>query len=147
MRSAVRHSIPSLSHIEPVALEERCFRCTVPKEQMEQNALLKELLTSGNEMVWTAPGRYVLSWPLPPNRPYDVVTCVQRKRDVLAGRWGVRADFDEARKDFQDFCPQVKALLDLMDGCMKWTLADLPPVETCKSENGRVVVIGDAFHA
>ena len=30
---------------------------------------------------------------------------------------------------------------------MKWTLCDLPPLETCRSENGRVVLIGDAFHA
>lgn len=147
MKSVVRYSVPSLSDYEPQALKEQCFRCTIPKDKMRGNPLLEPLLHSGNEIGWQAPGRYILSWPLPPNRPYDVVTCIQRESDVPAGRWGITADPEEARRDFQDFCPQVKELLSHIDGCVKWTLAELPPLPTCKSENGKVVLIGDAFHA
>ena len=82
MKSAVRRSIPVVAHIEPQALKEQCFRCTVSKERMRGNPKLEWLLNSGHEMCWTVPGRYVLSWPLPSNRPYDVVACVQRPSDV-----------------------------------------------------------------
>lgn len=147
MQSAVRKSIPATGHVEPLPLEEACFRCTIPKFKMRANSKLEWLLENEDEMIWTAPGRYVLSWPLPVNRDYDVVTCIQRASDVPAGRWGMKADPDEARRDFGDFCPEVRQLLQHIDGCVKWTLAELPPLETCRSENGRVVLIGDAFHA
>lgn len=147
MKSAVRHSIPAVADVEPQAHEEACFRCTVPKEKMRGNPKLEWLLESGNEMFWSAPGKYVLSWPLPSNRPYDVVTAIQRPSDVPPGRWGVRAEPEEARKEFADCCPEIVELLDNIDTAVKWTLAELPPLKTCRSENGRVVVIGDAFHA
>lgn len=147
MKSAIRHAIPALAKFDPRPLEEQCFRCTVPKDKMWGNPLLEPLLQTGDEMCWTAPGKYVLSWPLPPNRAYDVVICIQRRSDISAGRWGVKADPEEARRDFQDFCPQVRELLDHIDECVKWTLADLAPLPTCRSENGKAVLIGDAFHA
>ena len=147
MKSVVRASIPATAKVEPIPLEEACFRCTIPKDKMRDNPKIEWLLENGDEMVWTAPAKYVLSWPLPPNRDYDVVTCIQRPSDVPAGRWGVKADPDEARRDFHDFCPEVRELLQHIDGSVKWTLAELPRLETCRSQNGRVVLIGDAFHA
>ena len=122
MKSAVRHSIPAVADVEPKALEEACFRCTVPKEKMRGNPKMEWLLENENEMFWTAPGRYVLSWPLRQNRPYDVVTCIQRPSDVPPGRWGVSADPEEARKDFQDFCPEIRELMSHMESAEKWTL-------------------------
>ena len=147
MNSAVRQSIPELADVEPIALEEACFRCTIPKEKMRGNPKIERLLHNEDEMLWTTPGRYVLSWPLPDHRPYDIVTCIQRPSDVPPGRWGVRADPDEARRDFGDFCSEVRELLSHIDSCVKWTLAELPPLSTCKSRNGKVVLIGDSFHA
>ena len=147
MKSAVRKSIPATAHVEPVPLEEACFRCTVKKESMRGNPKLEWLLHSGNEMGWLGPGKYVLSWPMPANRDYDVVTCIQRPSDVPAGRWGVTATPDEARREFQDFCPEVVELLSHINTAVKWTLAELPPLTTCRSDNGKVVLVGDAFHA
>ena len=125
MKSIVRQSIPETAHVEPLTLEEACFRCTVPKSKMRGNSKIEWLLENGNEMLWTAPGRYILSWPLPPNRDYDVVTCIQRPSDVPAGKWGVKAELDETRVDFQDFCPEVVELLSHIQSAVKWTLAEL----------------------
>jgi len=148
IKSVVRKAIPALSDVEPIALiQEQAWRCTVPKETMRASPALTQLLNSGNEMAWTAPERYVLSWPLPEKRDYDVVTCVQQVGDVSLGKWGARTEPDDARKDFQDFCLLVRELLGHIQTSVKWTLAELPPLKTCRSENGRVVVIRDAFHA
>lgn len=150
MKSVVRKSIPAISDIEPIAsIHEQVWRCTVPKAVMRSQGSeeLKGLLTSGNEMAWSSPGRYVLTWPLPENRDYDVVCCVQKVGDIPLGRWGTPADPADASRHFQDFCPVIKELLSHVNKAVKWTLGELPPLKTCRSDNGRVVVIGDAFHA
>ena len=114
---------------------------------MRGNPKLEWLLNSKNEMVWSVPGRYVLSWPLPENRAYDVVTAIKRPSGLPVGVWGSKADPEEARREFADFCPEVRELLANIDTAVKWQLAELPPLETFRSDNGRVVVIGDAAHA
>lgn len=147
MRSAVRASIPKTSDVHPKPLFEQCFRCTVPKEIMRANPKLSWLLESGNEYVWSSPGRYVLSWPLRENSPYDVVTCIVRESDVPPGKWGIPGDAKAMAQEFADFCPTITELLSHIDGCIKWTLAELPPLSTCRSDNGKIILLGDAFHA
>jgi salicylate hydroxylase len=146
LRSAVRSAIPETSHAEPRKLFEQCWRITVPKEKMRGNPKLEWLLTCGNDTPWLAEGRYVLSWPMPAHRSFDVVCCVARTSDVPAGLWGVKDDPANVQKLFADFCPEVVELLSHIDGCVKWTLAELPPLTTCRSANGSVVLLGDAFH-
>lgn len=148
MKSVVRKHIPKSAHIEPVAwVTESAYRCTVPKSAMIGNPLLQPLLNIPNESAFTVPGRYVLTWPLPPNRPFDVVLSVVEPGDVPLGKWGYAVDPKQPISQFQDFCPQIKELLSHIDSAVKWTLGELPPLETCKSDNGRVVLIGDAWHA
>jgi salicylate hydroxylase len=147
LRSVVRGSIPATSDVHPKKLFEQCWRMTVPKDKIWGNPKLEWLLTSGNEIAWVSHDQYVLSWPLPPNRPYDVVCCIVRESDVAPGLWGVKDDPANVQKDFAKFCPEVVELLSHADRCIKWTLAELPPLTTCRSTNGRVVLLGDAFHA
>lgn len=149
LRSAVRQSIPATSNVHPEALLEQCWRMTVPKDAMRGNPKLEWLLNNHNDMCFVSPNAYVLGWPLPTNRPYDVVCCVVRESDVPPGLWGVKEDPAIVRQAFSHFCPEVVELLSHVeqDRCIKWTLAELPPLATCRSANGRVVLLGDAFHA
>ena len=147
MRSATRASIPSTSSITPIKLSEDCSRCSVPKERMVSNPLLAPLLASKKGMIYTTPGKYILTWPLYPGRPYDVVTCVQRESTVPPGQWGIVADSKEMAKDFDDFCPEVRELLANVDQCIRWALGELPALSSCRSEDGRIVLVGDAWHA
>ena len=145
-RSAVRTSIPSLEDTPPIPLKEQLWRCTVRKELMRGNPKLEWLLQSGNEFAFLASGRYVLCWPMPEDRDFDVVCCVLRDSDLPTGHWGVRADPVEMAKEFREFCPEVVELLSKVDRCIKWTLAELAPLPTCGSDNGRVVLLGDAWY-
>lgn len=148
MKSVVRQHIPKLSHIEPIASTgESSYRCTVPKSAMIGNPLLQGLLDDPNESGFFVPHRYILSWPLPPNRPFDVVLCVAEENDVPLGKWGHTVDPKEATAKFQDFSPVARELLSHIDRAVKWTLGELPPLETCTSDNGRVILVGDAWHA
>ena len=51
--------------------------------------------------------------------------------------------------EFSDFCPAITELLGLIpEGeCVQWTLAELPPLPHARSADGRVVLLGDAWHA
>lgn len=73
--------------------------------------------------------------------------CIQEKGDIPPGRMGTVVDPEDGIKHFQDFCPLVTELLSHVKTAVKWTLGEVPPLETCKSKNGRVLLIGDAFHA
>lgn len=87
MKSVVRQNIPKTSHVEPVAwINETAYGCTVPESAMIGNPMLQELLDEYNESCWTVPGRYILTWPLPPNRPFDLVLCVTEPGDVPLGK-------------------------------------------------------------
>lgn len=148
MKSVVRKHIPKTSHVEPMPWKnESAYRCTVPKSAMTGNPLLQDLLDFPNESGFFTPGRYVLTWPLPPNRPFDVVLSVVEQNDVPLGKWGHTVDPKDPIAQFQDFSPRIRELLSHIDRAIKWTLGELPPLETCKSDNGRVVLVGDAWHA
>ncbi|KAF2102019.1 FAD/NAD(P)-binding domain-containing protein [Rhizodiscina lignyota] len=147
MRSPVRHSIPVLASVEPKPLFEQTWRCTVPKDRMVGVPTLDWLLKNHDSMCWTTEGKYILTWPMPPNRFYDVVCVVVRESTVPPGVWGTKADPVKMKKNFQDLCPEVRDLLDRVDACVEWTQAELPPIDTFRSEDGRVVLMGDACHA
>jgi salicylate hydroxylase len=116
---------------------------------VRDNPRLNWLLEPGKrgQTAWVVPGKYVLGAPLPPHRPFDLALGIVGESDVSAGQWGMTADPVEMSKNFTEFCPEVRELLSLVDRCVKWTLGEMPPLPTCRSENGRVVLTGDAWHA
>ena len=147
LRSAVRASIREIAGIDLVPWNEQAYRCSVDKNKIKDNPNLAWLLDNNTAQVWSMPGKYVLGWPLPPNKSYDVVACVLRDCDVPLGHWGVKADPNSFRGDFEDACLEVRELLASIGPCVQWRLAELPPLSTCRSVDGSVVLLGDAWHA
>lgn len=147
LRSIVRRSIPAVADAELIPLGEKAYRCTVDKSTMVNNPNLAWLLKEGTSQLWAMPGKYILSWPQRPHKPYDVVVCVGDGCNVPFGYWGIKADPKLVAHEFGDACPEVRDLLANIGPCIQWRLAELPPLSTCRSEKGGVVLLGDAFHA
>ncbi len=146
-RSPVRASIPKTADAELIPLDEKAYRCTVDKADMVHNPNLKWLLEKGTSQSWLMPKKYVLAWPMPPDKPYDVVVCVGDGCDVPYGHWGIKADPKQVADEFGDACPAIRDLLAKIGPCVQWRLAELPPLKTCRSDKGGVVLLGDAWHA
>jgi salicylate hydroxylase len=147
LRSVVRASIPAAASAELIPYPEKAYRCTVDKSVMKSNPKLAWLLDQGTSQAWFLPGKYVLAWPLPDHRPYDVVVCIGEGCDVPYGYWGIRADPKQVAAEFGNASDTLKHLMANIGPCVQWRLAELPPLETCRSESGGVVLLGDAWHA
>ena len=147
LRSTVRASIPAVASVELMPFTEKAYRCSVDKANMVNNPNLAWLLEDRTSQAWLMSGKYILSWPLPPHRPYDVVVCIGDGCDVPYGFWGINADPEQVRNEFGDACPAIRDLLANIGPCIQWRLAELPPLSTCRSEKGGVVLLGDAWHA
>jgi salicylate hydroxylase len=147
LRSAVRASIPATASAELIPLNEKAYRCSVDKATMVNNPNLACLLENRTSQLWLMPGKYVLAWPLPTHKPYDIVVCVGDGCNVPYGYWGIKADPKQVADEFGDACPAIRDLLANIGPCIQWRLAELPPLETCRSDKGGVVLLGDAWHA
>ena len=56
----------------------------------------------------------------------------------------VDADYDELRRAFAGFHPEIHTLIDISAGATKWPLFDREPLPLWS--DGRLVLIGDACH-
>lgn len=146
-RSVVRRSIPATASAGLIPFDEKAYRYSVDKATMRSNHNLSWLLDCGTSHIWSMPGKYVLAWPLLPNKAYDVVACVGNEGDGPTGYWGVRADPKTVAVKFDNACPTVRSLLSLIGPCVQRRLTELPPLSTCRSPSGAVVLLGDAWHA
>ena len=74
------------------------------------------------------------------------VTSVPEPADWLTREsWSAKGDVRELRKAFEDFHPDVCAVLRACPDCHKWAILEREPLP--RWSDGRVVLLGDACHA
>jgi salicylate hydroxylase len=147
LKSAVRSSV--VSDVEFNPSPEISFRCSVPKDRMRDHPLLSPLLENDNPKFWVMEGKYVLSWPLPPQRDFDLVVNISDPTAEMPpedGSWGTRVDKETMIGLLGETSPLISALLDSVSQVIQWRTVEVLPIKTCHSPSGRVVLLGDAFH-
>lgn len=60
--------------------------------------------------------------------------------------WNEPGDLTEMKEHYKAFDPLISQVLSHVTDCLKWKLARMPKLPTWASDNGRVVLIGDAAH-
>lgn len=106
-----------------------------------------EMMLSGSSQVWMGPRRSVLSYPISNGELYNVAITALGDGNAKIGKWDSPVAKEELEPVFTDFCAPVQTLLSLVDNCAKWTIAEIPSLETWSNESGRFVLLGDAAHA
>lgn len=110
-----------------------------------------QLISTDNAQLFMGPKRAVLAYPIARGELYNIaITALDTGNGPdpgRVGRWNDTVEIGELRNLFHDFCPQVQSLLSLVETCTKWTIAEVPPLETWSSTCGRVILLGDAAHA
>jgi len=127
--------------------------------------------TNANVNVWLGSSHLVLAYPvrLGSEAQYNLVLVHPEKdehtKHDLPPRFPRPASIPEVSAHYVDFCPEVKSILSQVvgedesqfwieqtalapkDGILEWKLSDLDELPAWTSDNGRVIVIGDAAHA
>ena len=92
--------------------------------------------------IWMAPGRHVVTYPLPDNQLN--IVAVQERSDWAEEGWNHADDPANLRAAFADCAPNLKHLLSQVNDCRIWGLFahDVPSVW----HRNPVVLLGDAAH-
>ncbi|OQU96652.1 FAD binding domain-containing protein [Cladophialophora immunda] len=147
IHSRTRASIPGLKDVVPQRTENYCYRALVPREEMLKNPVTATLIDNQSQQAWAGQFKHIIAYPIAKGRFYNLVMTIPDLGDAPLGKYNEPGDVVEMRQVFKDFNDTVQAVLDAVDSCAKWVLAELPPLPTWSSPDGRVILVGDACHA
>lgn len=147
IHSKVRRWMPTLEDIVPRKSENFCYRALVPREKMLQNPVTAALIDNKSQQAWAGEFKHIISYPIAQGKYYNLVLILPDHGNAPLALYNEPGDVTEMREAYSDFNDTVQAVFDAISECAKWVLADLPPLPTWSSENGRVILLGDACHA
>lgn len=145
IRSKVRESILGDDNVDTVDSSNCAYRATVPKDLMLADPEVAHLMSDVNSNCWIGHQRHIMAYPIRNGEMYNLVMSHPGKAAV--GRWNEPGNIEEMKDHYRNFDPTIRKVVSKVTSCLKWKLADLPPLPRWVSDSGRVVVIGDAAHA
>ncbi|KAL1966637.1 hypothetical protein VTN77DRAFT_4048 [Rasamsonia byssochlamydoides] len=145
IRSRTRRAVIPDREIEATDSPNCAYRAIVPASLMTADDEVKHLMTDVNANCWIGPDRHIMAYPIRQGAMYNLVLSHPGKAAV--GRWNEPGNLEEMKAHYAQFDPVIRKVLSKVSGCLKWKLADLPPLPTWVSRSGKVVLIGDAAHA
>lgn len=146
-RTALLDNQPS----SPRPLPDSVYRAMIPRTTMMARLDTAQLMSSNNSQLFMGPHRALLGYPIARGELYNIaITILNTTTEIdtaRVGKWDEPVASSELKTMFHDFCPQVQVLLDLVEHCTKWTIAEVPSLKSWSSASGRAVLLGDAAHA
>ncbi|EHK24200.1 uncharacterized protein TRIVIDRAFT_146135 [Trichoderma virens Gv29-8] len=101
--------------------------------------------------IWVGPNRYFIVYPVSDGALLNIGAFVATDGKSLKRKtesWTLRGDRFDLEKDYSDFDPTVKRLIQHLDeNPLKWILYDRPLCDKWVFANGKVALLGDAAHA
>lgn len=173
LRSRVRSKVLGENDSGPRPSSICAYRALVPLEAMQMDDLRRPLMNQEDQNVdvWLGPRHAMLSYPVRQDSKaqYNLVLVHPEKdehtKHDLPPRFPRPSSVSEVAAHYTDFCEQVKSVVSVVipedenefwvkqsglsakDGILEWKLADLDELPTWCTENGSVVLLGDAAHA
>jgi 2-polyprenyl-6-methoxyphenol hydroxylase-like FAD-dependent oxidoreductase len=95
---------------------------------------------------WWGPDRHIVIYytNLARRELYFVTSVPEPAEWVTRESWSATGDVAELRKAYEQFHPDVRAVLDACPDCHKWAILERDPLP--RWSDGRVVLLGDACH-
>ena len=146
--SKTRTSIPENSQVKPAKAGEFCYRFLVPRERMLSHPDARPLIEDPHlSLAYAGPNQGLVCYPISNGRLYNMATTVVLESDAPLGAYNEPGDVEEMRRQFSGFDKHIRGVMALAETCAKWNLIELPPLPAWSSQNGRVMLVGDAAHA
>jgi salicylate hydroxylase/6-hydroxynicotinate 3-monooxygenase len=93
---------------------------------------------------WWGPDRHILSYRVDPRREQIYFIASVPDPDFDVESWSTRGDLDVLRREFADFHPDARAILDACPECTKYAMVERDPLPSWCMD--RIILIGDACH-
>lgn len=147
--SRARRCLPASKDVSPTAYREHNYRAVIPRSRMLSNPITAPFIASPEAKLWVGPGVFVLGYTVASEELYNLVVGVPRPSEgVPVGSWNHPANLETLRGLLSEWCEETRALASLVqEGCVSWTLGEVPPIPSYVSTSGRVALVGDAAHA
>ncbi|KAI8144074.1 hypothetical protein BJV82DRAFT_513499 [Fennellomyces sp. T-0311] len=145
IRSLVRLAVMPNEEVLPRTSTNCAYRATVPKALMRADPKVSFLMDDPNSNCWIGYRRHIMAYPIRNGELYNLV--MSHPGQAAVGRWNEPGNLEEMKQHYHNFDPIIRRVLDKVEGCLKWTLADLPVLSNWVSPSGRICLIGDAAHA
>ncbi|KAK2749286.1 hypothetical protein FQN55_003611 [Onygenales sp. PD_40] len=145
IRSRTRRAVIPSKEVETNDSPNCAYRATVPAALMNADDDIKHLMIDPNANCWIGHNHHIMAYPIRQGELYNLVLSHPGKAAV--GKWNEPGNLEEMKSHYANFDPIIQKVLTLVGGCLKWKLADLPPLPNWVSAGGKVVLIGDAAHA
>ncbi|PSK42406.1 Kynurenine 3-monooxygenase [Elsinoe australis] len=169
LRSRIRSLLLGTSDPGPNPSSICAYRALIPSTSMKSSTLLSPLIDPSdiNVDVHLGPSRFMLSYSIrqSSSTQYNIVLGhpFSEGPDSPPPRFPRPASILEIRSHYTSFSPLVQDAMALLapedessyftaglepkDGILEWRLSDLPELPTWSSDDGKVVLLGDAAHA
>lgn len=126
----------------PLSSSINAYRFSIPEDIVRADEKVAHVMETHD--LWFGPDRLVVAGPL---RGYYSATLPHPGIHGTAGAWNKPGDLAEMRKLYEGFNPVVRRLLEHVEFCTAWKIAELPDLPRKLSESDKVILIGDAAHA
>ncbi|KAL9080964.1 MAG: hypothetical protein Q9157_000374 [Trypethelium eluteriae] len=146
--SKARAGIASCRDIVPIVWDEYAYRCLADRDHMLTAPPTAALSNNGDTNFFLGPSGILLCYPCNQGKSFNIVAPCHRPVNKEAhDTFNPEVDPVELVDAYKDFFSPVPELLSSIKKCVKWTIVYLPDLPTYSSENGRIVLLGDAAHA
>lgn len=145
IRSRTRACVLGGDDASPTASSNCAFRATVPRDVMLANPVTHHLMNDVLANCWIGYQKHIMAYPIRGGQLYNLV--MSHPGHASVGKWNEAGNMLEKKQHYRTFDPAILAVLENVDSCLKWELADLPALPTWVSSQSRVVLIGDAAHS
>ena len=134
--------------VELQPCREHYYRAVIPRERMMDDQETREVMEKSTLAAWAGPGVMVLVYVVGAGKYLNVVVSVPQPNSVApVAKWNQKGDVEEIKRLLEGWCPIVRKIANLIERADTWTLAEVPTLERYVSENGKLVLTGDAAHA
>ena len=144
-RSACRDAVYGYS-LPPRDSGDHVFRVTVKTSDIVHHKDLVDLVQPPCINFWVGPDSFCMAYPLKKDDVLSLTLTCAHDPSTEVEPVPRKVEIADVRHDFSQWNPKFQRVLDLAQGCSKWTLFQAPEVAYWTHPDGKFTLLGDSAH-
>ncbi|SMR59440.1 unnamed protein product [Zymoseptoria tritici ST99CH_3D1] len=148
--SQIRQALFPQHHGRKV-LNKTVWQISLPLDVVRKDDSLRGLLDEHHNVIILAPGRSIIASPSPSQNIHDLQLIDHEhtlEQDSNPTALNERVfDLEGVKSRFSDFDAATRKVIESVESAFKWRLVEVFDLPSWSSDDGKVVILGDAAHA